>query len=86
MGMENVLPGCPPMCQKQVDPFALDAAGGQAERDLLRHLKQMPARFRRQVIQIGRMEFGDHKHMPRVHRLNIHEGQADFILVNNTGR
>ena len=85
MGMKNILPGCPAMRQEQVAPFAFYAAGGQAQCDLLRNLKQVPAHFRQQVIQTGRMKFGDHKHMPQVHGLDIHKSQADVVLVDFTG-
>jgi len=68
------------VCQKQVNPIAFDTASPQRNCNPMGYSKHMPACF---FVQVGKKHdvlLGNDQHVPRVHRLDIHEGTYQLIF------
>ena len=73
------------VCQEHVHPLAFDIASSQRNCNPVGYSKYMSACFFMQVGKKHGVLLGNDQHMPRVHRLDIHEGRYQFIFKHHAG-
>ena len=81
--MENFLSGDGAVGQEEIDPLTAQATAPQGFGYALSHAEQLRAGLCGKIGQIGGVDDGNDQHMPRIDRLDVHEGAAKVISVDD---
>ena len=82
--VEDLLPRSPAVRQEEVHPFTADSAPAQRAGQSVGDSKHMCAGVFIQIGKRGGVARWNHKQVPRIHRLDVHERCAAFIRVDHT--
>jgi hypothetical protein len=85
MDMIYLLPSYGSIRQEQVNPFAEHRAFSESGSQALSHLEQMGAGVYIQFREIAGVDVGDHKQVPRVDWLDVHESGTNLVAEYQTG-
>ena len=86
VNVEDILAGRFAVGEEEVDTFAAQAGTAHGGRHALGDAKQVHAGGFVQLGQVGGVGLGDDQQVTRHHGIQVHKGQADVVLEDDTCR